>query len=203
MARRRRPSRRGLSIVELLVALAISAALLTATMVATDASFRAYAAAAEMASTQTSTRLVINRLLTLVRTSTAHEPMTLAYAQTLDPSATQTGTIIQSNFLELVDQLGRLIRIEYRADDQELWVLVDDDADLVLEPGETRQPMLGGVTAAVFHARHRTNPDGLLVLERGSIDLTVQPDRDTTLSMESDTDTAIRVVASTEPRRLE
>lgn len=66
---------RGLSIVELLISLAIVAMLLTATMVAIDASFYAYASAAESASTQTTTRLAVHRLNALIRTSTAHGPL--------------------------------------------------------------------------------------------------------------------------------
>lgn len=65
----------GLSIVELLISLAITAMLLTATMVAIDASFYAYASAAESASTQTTTRLAVHRLNALIRTSSAHGPL--------------------------------------------------------------------------------------------------------------------------------
>ena len=74
----RRPSfsrRAGLSLMEMLVSLSIVAVLLTATVTALDASFYAYAAAAESASTHTSARLISHRLLTLIRTSTAHGPL--------------------------------------------------------------------------------------------------------------------------------
>ena len=201
--RRPRPQRgRGLSLVEMLVALAITSLLLTATMVALDASFRAYASAAETASTQTATRMVVNRLMALMRTSTNHAPTTLAEALAVDGGATQTGMTIECNFLDLIDAQDRLIRLEYRADDDELWLRMDDNGNFSFDAGETEQPMLGGVSAASFHAHTRFDDEGVLVLERGSIDLTVEPDQDNTLAIEADDTPAIRVVASTMPRKL-
>lgn len=188
---------RGLSLVELLIALAITAMLLTATMVAIDASFQAYAVAAESASTQTSTRMVVHRLLTLVRTSTAHGP--------LEPDATATppivlnGDTIESNFLELIDARGNLLRIEYDDTLDELW--------LTMTPygggADVSQPLLGGVTSATFFANRRYDSDGVLVLERGSIDLTVAADEDNTLTIDDSDTPPIRVIASTMPRKLD
>jgi len=65
----RRPRRRrGFNLIEMLIALAITAALLSATMVALDASFMAYQTTTEVASTHTISRLVMLRLMTLIRT---------------------------------------------------------------------------------------------------------------------------------------
>ena len=187
----------GLSVVELLLSLAIVAMLLTATMAAIDASFRAYAAAAESASTQTATRMVVHRLLTLVRTSTAHGPLEPDGAAT--PPVVLNGDTIESNYLELIDPKGNLVRIEYDAGNQEVWVEMTPFGGGTTE----RQPLLGGVTSATFHAKRRLDGDGVLVLERGSIDMTVQPDPDTTLAIEQGSAPPIRVVASTMPRRLD
>ena len=63
-----RTARWGFNLVEMLIALVITAALLTATMVALDASFMAYQATTEEASTHTISRLIMNRMLTLIRT---------------------------------------------------------------------------------------------------------------------------------------
>ena len=63
----------GFTLVELLMALAISAVLLTALTVALNASFHAYATAARSASTHASARLVMYRLLGAIRTSSLHE----------------------------------------------------------------------------------------------------------------------------------
>ncbi len=186
----------GLSLVELLVSLAIVALLLSATMVAIDASFRAYASAAESASTQTATRMVTHRLLTLVRTSTAHGPLEPSVDATWP--VTLTGDTLESRHLTLIDNRGNELRIEYRPANDELW--------LIKKPfggGATvTQPLLSGVTAATFHALRRQDSSGVWVLERASVDITVQPDTDATLAIESANTPASRVVASTMPRRL-
>lgn len=187
----------GLSLVESLVSLAIVAALLTATMVAVDASFQAYAAAAESASTQTTTRMVVHRLLNLVRTSTAHGPLQPNGAA--NPPVTLTGNTIESNYIELIDNQGRLVTIVYDTANQQLNYSIDPlDGSTVVT-----QPLLGGVTNCVFHATRRTNRDGLIVLERASIDLTVVPDADSSLAIENAEAVEVRVVASTKPRRLD
>ncbi len=194
---------RGFSLVELIIALTITAMLLTATMVAIDASFQAYAAAAESASTQTTTRLVTHRLLSLVRTSTAHGPL-LPEAEYTDgegvtwPEVTLSGDTISSYYLELIDSKGDLIRIEHRAASEELWV-TRTPFNGTAEPA---QPLMGGVKSATFFAKRRYDADGILVLERASIDLTVEADDDNSLELETASNSEIRVVASTMPRRL-
>ncbi len=190
------------SIVEMLIALAITSVLLTATMVAVDASFRAYAAAAQTASTHASTRMVTNRLLGLIRGSTSHGPTTLSEALAVDPDAVMNNGVIESNYLDMIDAGGYLIRVEYRAVAQELWYLRDEDGDFVIESTDTAQPMLGGVTRAVFHARPRVNLNNITVLERGSIDIEVEPDQDNTLAIETTNLPPIRFMASTMPRKV-
>ena len=195
--RTRRRRRLGLSLVELIISLSITALLLSAVMVALDASFQAYAAAAESASTQTTTRLVVHRLLTLVRTSTAHGP--LAPDAMAVPPVTLTGvTTINSPFIDLVDPKGDLIRLEYRVADQTIFVSVTPFGGSVT----TTEPLLGGVTACEFVLTRRLDDDGVWVLERGSMDFTVEPDVDTSLAIEGDAATPVRVVASTQPRKF-
>jgi hypothetical protein len=194
----RRHGRRaaGLSIVELLVALTITALLLTATMLAIDASFRAYADAAEQASTQAATRMVTNRLLTLIRTSTAHGPLAADAAS--NPPVTISGDIITSHYMELLDPNDNIVRIEYRSATQELWLIRDPGTADALA-----QPLLAGVTNASFVAKRRKDSSGVYVLERGTFDLTVQPDNDATLALENGRPQQIRIIASTKPRKLE
>ena len=67
---------RGVGLVELLVALAISAALLTAVAVATDTSFRAYAVNEEQSNLLQRGRLGLNRLITYIRICKEHQPVT-------------------------------------------------------------------------------------------------------------------------------
>ncbi|MFP4224472.1 MAG: prepilin-type N-terminal cleavage/methylation domain-containing protein [Phycisphaeraceae bacterium] len=193
------PARRqaGLSLVEVLISLAITSILLAATMVAIDTSFKAYAAAAESATTQASTRLVTHRLLALMRTSTAHAPTRTEDAKR---PVTITGNTIESPYIELVDARGNLIEINYHSDQQELTVTTTPYPWDSSTP--TTHPLIGGVTDCTFHLHRRETPDGVYVLERGSINLTVAPDRDNTLAIEADGSAPIRIVASTMPRKL-
>jgi prepilin-type N-terminal cleavage/methylation domain-containing protein len=197
--------KRGLSLIELLISLAITAMLMTATMVAIDASFKAYASAAETASAQASTRMVVNRLLTLIRTSTAHGPV--------DPSSDETWPVafiegsadtLESMFIELIDQFGKRVRVEYRPGTDGtpgwLYILLSNDAT---DNFNTVEPLLGGVMHARFFTHRRLDRDGAWVLDRGTIDVEVAPDRDTTLAIESDRRDNIRIVASTMPRKLD
>jgi len=190
---RRRRRSAGLSLVEMLISLAITAMLLTATMVAIDASFQAYASAAESASTQTSTRLVVHRLLTLMRTSTAHGPLLP------DADATLSGNTLTSNYIELIDPEGNQIRLDYDAGDEMLYITVTPFGGTVA----TREPLIGGVSACEFKMIRRLDDDGVWVLERGSIDFTVQADEDSSLAIEAEGTEPIRVIASTMPRKLE
>ena len=187
---------RGLSLIEMLLALAISAMLLTATMVALDASFKAYADAAEQASSQTATRMITQRLITMIRTSTAHGPLEPDGLST--PPVTLSGETVSSHYLELMDSNGQLTRIEYRADSDELWLITTPASGTAIE-----QPLIGGVTACTFQCLRRTNDDGLLVLHRATIDFTVVPGEDATLTLENGAAVPIRVIASTMPRRVE
>lgn len=189
---------RGLSVVELMVSLAITAMLLTATAVATDASFRAYAAAAESASTQTTTRLATHRLMAMIRTSTAHGPL-LPSTDASFPVTLDQGSRLSSRYIELIDASGGEVRVEWRESKQELWVITRPAGATLAEA----QPLLGGVTSATFHAWRRRDRDGVWVLERASLDVTVRSDADSSLAIESGDAPPIRVVASTMPRKLD
>jgi hypothetical protein len=181
----------------MLTALAITAMLLTATMVATDASFKAYAQTAAQASTQAATRMVTHRLMSMVRTSTAHGPlMPDAGAQ---PPITLNGDTITSNFLELVDSRNNLVRVEYRVQEQELWATITPLAG----GAATSQPLLAGVTDCTFFAHRRVSEGNVFVLERATMDLTAQPPADATVELENGKPRPVRVVASTMPRQLE
>ncbi len=194
----------GLSLVELLVSLAITAMLLTATMVAIDASFQAYAVAAESASTQTATRMVVNRLLTLIRTSSAHGPLLEDPTDTPPVILLADNETIESYFITLLNPQGDLIRIEYRdathlTTPNELWLIIDP----VGGGAQQSQPIMGGVTDAKFYTHRRFDSDGVLVLERGSVDMTIEADEEASLALEGANLPPIRVIASTMPRKLD
>lgn len=181
----------GLSLLEVLISLAITAMLLTATTGALVASFHAYGDVVEQSSTQITTRMITQRLLSLVRTSTDHGPLTAGTGATLN------GDTITSTFLEVIDARGTLVRCEYRSESQELW-LIEGSGESAVE-----QPLIGGVTAAQFTLLRRLNDEGVYILQRASIDLTVQPDEDATLALENGPAQAIRIVTSAMPRKLE
>ena len=66
--------RRGFSLVELLIALAISAALLVATLFALQTSFMAYQVTADQASTHAVGRLVVHRVMAMIRAGQDFRP---------------------------------------------------------------------------------------------------------------------------------
>ena len=69
-----RARRRGLGLPELLIALSISAALLTATAVAVDASFKAYAVNQSQAALAQRVRVAMHRIVSTIRTTALHRP---------------------------------------------------------------------------------------------------------------------------------
>lgn len=195
---RARHRQAGLGLVELMIALVISSLLLTATMMATDTSLKAYANATAQVSAQASTRLVTQRLMTLVRSSRAHGPLQPQSSE-LGP-VTLSGDTLSGPYLEMIDSKEQLVRIEYRSQSREVWLVMSQlDGS---NPSE--QPLLTDVVAATFSCSRRKTNDGLWVLARGMVDLTIQPtvsdamDLERAAAMES-----IRVIASTMPRRLQ
>ena len=70
-----RRARRGFSLLEMLVALGICSALLTATLVSLHASFRAYQSTTEQASTHVIGRVVMHRVMALVRNGVGFGPL--------------------------------------------------------------------------------------------------------------------------------
>jgi prepilin-type N-terminal cleavage/methylation domain-containing protein len=70
----RRTHRRGLGLAEMLVALAISAALLSAVAVAVDASFKAYQINQEHSDLTQRARLAVHRITTMIRQTETHAP---------------------------------------------------------------------------------------------------------------------------------
>lgn len=186
----------GLSLVELLVSLAISSLVLTATMVALDASFRSYADASTLASSQTVSRLVGHRIMKLIRTSTAHGPLLP------DPNGTFPVTIagntLTSPFVEVIDPEGDLIRAEYRANTDQLWLIMNPG-----NVGSVAQPLIDNVTQCRFFLERRLSDDGIWVLDRATMDLTVASPADSTLSVERSNVPEVRIVTSTTPRLID
>jgi len=184
----RRRVRRGFNLVELLMALSISATLLTAVMVALDASFVAYQRTTEQASTQTIGRLTMHRLLTLIRSGEDFGPFP---ADPLD-------RVVESNFIDIrLVEGGDVVTIEWRPDEEALYYLESGNEHLLLE----------GVLAATDPDTGDPIPPFTLEFERGrilyraTIDLSLRPDDNMDVQLDGDWETVLRLVASAQPRR--
>jgi hypothetical protein len=172
--------------VEVLIALAITATLLTATLAALDASFRAYQATTEEVSTQSIGRIVMHRMLTLIRTGTDFGPYPA------DPRV----TTIQSDFIEFRTQNGEIVTITWNRNDETLLYSVE---------GNTPVEMLDGVIgttdeAGVVQAPFTLNFEQGRRLYRATIDITVEPDDMIDLEIEGDRARPVRLVGSAMPR---
>ena len=86
-----RARRRGLGLPELLIALSISAALLTATAVAIDACFKGYSVNQEHSDLTQRTRLAVHRITTMVRQCEVHAPDDPLLAAQFEDGHTVTG----------------------------------------------------------------------------------------------------------------
>jgi prepilin-type N-terminal cleavage/methylation domain-containing protein len=195
-----RGHRRGFNLVELLIALAISAALLAATMVALDASFTAYQSTTEWASTQTIGRLTMHRMLALIRTGVAFGPVPI------NPN----DSLVQENYIEIITRTDQYVKLEWiEVPDADhpvgnaLWVEVDSDPPRLLLEGvmkqEVEDPPGSGTMVPVppFTMEYELGRR----LYRATIDLMVIPDDNQSVTIEGDnSNQVIRLVASVMPR---
>ena len=181
--------RRAFNLVELLIALSITAMLLTATMVALDASFMAYQTTTEQASTQTIGRMAMHQMLTMIRSGEEFGPFPESPLE----------RIVESDFIEirLVDG-GDVVTLEWREDDEALYYIVGDEVHLLLEgvmavtdpdSGENIQPF------TLEYERGRS-------LFRATIDLTIRPDDNMDVELDGDWVQPMRLVASAQPRGI-
>ncbi len=198
MRRAKRHERRGFSIVELLIALAITSTLLTATMAALDASFKGYKATSEGASTHVVSRIVMQRLTSMIRTGDSFGPYPV------NPILTPS---IESTWIEFVsfrdpstneERITRLERRDGEGDDgpYELWYVVTTYVDGSYE-SDIEAPLLVGLNEVRFDLEYDVGPR----LKRATIDLVIQPNdlQDAGIAGKIDTPT-IRLVASAAPR---
>ncbi len=196
-----RRSRAGFSLVEMLVALTISATLLAATFSALDASFKSYKRTTESASTHVVTRIVMHRIMTMIRTGEAgtfgpfpDNPIELPEITTNNIEFTVNGRD------EGEQQIVRLERRDVAEGSEdgpyELWLVLTTLVDGVATDSQER-PLLVGVVDAVFTLEYDVGP----TLLRATVDLTVLPNdlQDAAIGANLDTP-SIRMVASASPR---
>lgn len=199
----RHPRRRGFSLVEMLIALSISAALLTATLTALDSSFQHYQSTTESASTHVVSRIMVHRMLAMIRTGEEFGPYP-------DDPLDSAQNPVESDFIEFVSErnpdgsISQITRIEFRqttaqannGEPGELWYVLlspGDPASIVDE-----RPMLSGVRQAAFTLHFDQES---WRMDRATVDIIIEPNdsEDLTISADSIPQT-IRLVASAAPR---
>lgn len=183
--RSHRRVRRGFNLVELLIALAITSALLSATMAALNACFIAYQATTEEASTHTVSRLVMHRVLALVRTGSEFGPLPE------DPRDTTTA----GDVVEFTSHAGQIVRIEFDPNANALLYSVDGGEPQTLLRGVERT-MDGEVEVPAFTMEWEKGTR----LFRFTMDLTVVGDDNQTTKLDLGIVRPIRLVASAMPR---
>ncbi len=197
-------TRPGFSLIEMLVALAITSTLLTAALVALDASFKGYKVTTEGASSHVVTRIVMHRIMAMVRTGTQFAPAPI------DPLDAAQNPVHADNieFVAAEDEAAGTrteVRIERRAATDasrgpyELYYIQTKYAGST-QVSQTSAPMISNLQDASFTLDFDVG-DRLL---RATVDLTVRPNdvQDARIGGDLSAPT-IRLVASASPRKLE
>ncbi len=190
---RPRRVRRGFNLVELLMALSITATLLTATMVALDASFMAYQNTTEVASTHTISRLAMHRILTMIRTGQDFRPRPLAPQDRIE----------ESDFIDFRLPGGNVVTVEWDQAEEALYI----------RPGGAGNPrylILEGVIEQFYPTGHPREGELIMPftleyelgfeLYRATIDIAVQPDDNMNVGLDGNRNEIIRLVATSMPR---
>ena len=192
-APRRRTARRGFNLIEMMIALAITAVLLVSVMVALHASFMAYQSTTEIASTHTIARLVMHRMLALIRTGQDFGPFPI------NPQ----DSIVVSDEIEFLTPDADLIRLEWfeTADATHplpltLYVVINNGTPQALLEGVILQPDGSGGHVAPFTLQYKLGRH----LHRATIDIAVVPDDNMSVATDGDNTQQIRLVASAMPR---
>lgn len=200
MNRDRSTGRRGggFSLVEVLLALAITGVLLAAVLVALDACFKGYKVTTEQSATNMMTRLAMQRISSLVRNAKDFGP---APADVLDLAQNP----VRSSTLQITTPVGASGRQESTfelrnaagsAGPYQLWYIRKDFTGSTMVRNEER-PILSGVLAGLFTLSYSAGPR----LNRATIDLTVKPNEFQDASITTTlTVPPIRMVTTAVPR---
>lgn len=125
----RRLRQRGLGLVELMISLALCAALLTATGVAIDASLKSYSIQQQQASAVQKARLIMHRIQTYIRSSKEHQPVTPAVL-----SSFAQGLVCTDTAIVMYTSDNQLISFRHDAASQRL-ILSQNNTDRILAEG--------------------------------------------------------------------
>ena len=132
---RRAPSgrRRGLAVIELLIALAIGSMILVTVAYCVDAAFRAYSINQEQSDLMQRSRLAMHRVLTAIRTTDAHEP-----ADALAKAAFESGIVVTDKGIKMTDAHEKPVRFDFDPANGTL---------IATDPSGTEYVLLRGVEA--------------------------------------------------------
>jgi hypothetical protein len=194
------PRRRGLGLFELLISLAISAALLTATAVALDASFKAYRVNQELGDITQRARLALHRLVTELRSAT--DPAPAADVEAIYRS----GINVQTTSIRIDTSPTSAIRYRLVGTQVLRETLNRVSGNWTVASSAV---FLDGLTTGDFQItmEPQRSPDAARAglpcdqLRRASIRLTVRPSAASNLSPERDGSSAITLVSSVVPRK--
>ncbi len=203
-----RRTRRGFSLIEMLVSLTITGTLLTAALSALDASFKSYKFTTDGASTHVVSRITMHRLMGMIRTGSDFAPYPV------DPLDSAQNPVT-SDFIEFHGALPnnpdvtlRVIRIEKRSTGEvvggvpifELWYVQDDfDANDDILVHEAR-PLIANLQDVQFTLQYDVGQQ----LLAATVDMTVRPNDAGGATMFTAVDSpTIRFVSTISPRRAE
>jgi hypothetical protein len=195
---RRAPTRRrGVGLAEMLIALSISAALLTATAVAVDSAFKAYKVNQEQSDLTQRARLSIHRMTSLIRQTEVHAPYTPALATQFS-----TGKTVSDTGVNMYDLQGN--QVTFRYDSANKRVLA-----VVTPPSSTAKsyPLCEGVESfsvklePMRSSKSIRSGGGWDLLRRVTILLTVKTNNSTALKGEGVGHQTVTISASVMPRR--
>ena len=184
--------RRGAGLVELMIALSISASLLAAVGVAVDASFRGYRFNQEQAILMQRTRVAQHQITTTIRTTKQHSPVSAAAKTTFS-----TGGVVTDTGIEMFDLNDRLVRYELDVPTKRLLVTTNGKTYTLASGVEKFQVRMEPMRSA---ASVRTG-GGWDLLKRATITMTVRTTGDTAASGESTGLQTLTLSSSAMPRR--
>ena len=190
ITRTRRP-RRAFSLVEMLIALAISAALLVATLFALQTSFFAYQVTADQASTHAVGRLVVHRMMAMTRAGQDFRPL---------PDDVRE-RYVASDYVEFYHpDTGQLVTITWDRNSGQLLYAIDGGFNTVLLEGVIARTDESGAVVQPFLLEWEPGRRAYRV----TIDLMIIPDDSISTSADRyvDEDPGNSNQTSTRPIRL-
>lgn len=185
-------ARRGLALPELLISVAIAAALLTASAVAIDGSFIAYRVNEEQSTLIQSARLTLNRISVGVRTSKLHQPHTPALLAQFT-----SGHTVADTGLDMFDSNGVELTFTYDAPHQRL-LAIYNGASHVLASGVTAFT----VTLEPMRSAESIRTGGPFdLVRRATVAMSIKTAANTAQSSETTGKQTVTLSASVVPRR--